>query len=235
MKPTLTLLVCLLVPAFALASIEASWTARAEKDGRVHLNSSRNNYNNWGMTFEASEFAGLDRAAMQSEVATPVHFQLKRDAGTMTFEGTFRRGFGAGQLTFEPNFGYRDSLRAAGFTLERGDEEELFKLGMIDVSVAYVREMHALFPETDLHELRSMRAVGVTSQWLREMRAAGVAIESGRDAKKLAAVGVDVKFIRELAAAGYTNLSVHDLSRMAAVGVDGDFIREMSKYKENKR
>lgn len=230
-KTMLTLVVCLVATA-AFADLDGAWTAQISDKGKLFLNTTRHPFGNWGMNHDISDFAGLTRAQVDSQAQVPVEFQLRRDAGTVAFEGTFRRGFGAGQLTFTPNRAFANSLREIGFTLEKSDDEELFKLALMDLSIAYAREMHGIFPDADARELAKLRAVDVTPQWLRDMRGAGVSITNARDARKLAGVGVTPKFIRELADAGYKNLSIRDLTRLAAVGVDDKFIREMSKYRE---
>lgn len=207
MKRLLSTLVVCLVATSALADLEGAWTAQISDDGRLFINTTRHPFGNWGMSHDISDFAGLTRTQVESQAQVPVQFQLRRDAGTIAFEGTFRRGFGAGQLTFTPNRAFANSIRGIGLKLEKSpaksDDEELFKLAMLDVSVGYLREMHAIFPAATTRELSKMRAVGVTP-----------------------------KFIRDLAAAGYTNLSVRDLTRLAAVGVDDKFIREMSQDRE---
>ena len=230
----LTLVVSLLA-ATAIADLDGAWTAQVDKEkDRIFFNTTRHPFGNWGMTHDLADFAGLTRAQIDSPTTTPVQFQLRRDAGTITFEGTFRRGFGAGQLTFTPNRGWLSSIRSQGIKVEiqKSEEEDLFKYAMLGVTAAYAGEMHALYPDADLREISKLRGAGVTSSWLREMRAAGVEIRSASEAKKLAALDVTPKFVRELAAAGYTNLSVRDLTRLAAVGVDGKFIRDMQQYKE---
>jgi len=235
MKSLQTLVVCLLVAASAIADIDGAWTAQIEKQkDRVYLNVTRQPFNNWGTTYDLSELGGLTRAQIESATATPIQFQLRHDAGVLAFEGTFRRGVGAGQFTFTPNRAFMSQIRALGISTDsdRTEEDELFRAAMSGVSVAYAREMHGIYADADLRGLSKLKAVGVTTPWLREMREAGVAITNAHDATKLAAMGVSVKFIRELADAGYRNLSVHDLTRLAAVGVDGNFIREMEKYKK---
>lgn len=230
-KLLLTLVVCL-VATVAFADLEGAWTAQISNDGRLFFNTTRHPFGNWGMTHDITDFTGLARTQVESQAQVPVQFQLRRDAGTVAFEGTFRRGFGAGQLTFVPNVAFANSVRGIGLKLEKSDDEELFRLALMDVSVAYLREMHGVFPDADAKELSRMRAVGVTSQWLRELRAAGVGVTNARDAKKLAGSGVTAKFVEGLAKAGYKNLSIRDLTRLAAVGVDDKFIREMSRYGE---
>jgi hypothetical protein len=236
MKRTLLLtLLVSLVAATALADLEGAWTAQADdKKDRIYFNTTRHPFGNWGMSHDLSDFTGLTRAQIDAAATTPVQFVMRRDAGTITFDGTFRKGFGAGQLTFTPNRSYFSSIRSLGIRYEpqKSEEEDLFRYAMTDVSIGYAREMHAIYPDSDLRDLYRLRAVNVTPAWLREMRGAGVEIRSAQEAKKLAGTGVTAKFVRELADAGYKNLSVRDLTRLAAAGVDGKFIRDMQQYRE---
>lgn len=230
----LTLVVSLLA-ATASADLDAAWTAQVEKEkDRIFFNTTRHPFGNWGMTYDLSDFAGLTRAQVDGPATTPVQFQLRREAGTIAFEGTFRRGVGAGQLTFTPNRGWLASVRSLGVPVEirKSEEDDLFQYAMLGLTAGYVREMHAIYRDADLREISKLRGTGVTTAWLREMRDAGVDIPTAREARKLSALGVTATFVRELAAAGYTDLSVRDLTRLAAVGVDGKFIRDMQRYKE---
>jgi len=62
-----------------------------------------------------------------------------------------------------------------------------------------------------------------------------VTIKSAREATSLRAVGVTPEFVKKLADAGYTNLSARELSRLAAAGIDDDFIRSLDKYKDKNK
>jgi len=67
------------------------------------------------------------------------------------------------------------------------------------------------------------------------MKAAGVDIKTAKEATSLRAVGVTPEFVRKLASAGYSNLSTRELTRLAASGIDDDFIREMEQYRDKNK
>lgn len=110
--------------------------------------------------------------------------------------------------------------------------DELIQLRAVGVTPEYVEQMRAVFPNLSLGDVANLRVMNVTSQYIRDLRSAGVKIEDAQDASSLAAMGVTAEFVKKLAAAGYDNLSTRELVRLAAAGVDGDFIREMSKYRD---
>ncbi|HEX6159455.1 MAG TPA: hypothetical protein VF111_04765 [Thermoanaerobaculia bacterium] len=238
MKRILTMVMMLTISATALsAEIHGAWTlTQSEKDpARLYLNTTRGGWSHNGNTVRLSTFQGLSAAQVSATTQTPVQFRIASDAGTITFDGTFRNGDGAGQFSFAPNAGFFQQVRNLGITVKprenRKEEEELYWLAMMNLSLAYLREMHAIYPAADLRELAKLKAVDVSAPWLADMRAAGVNPKDAREAMKLAAVGVNGAYVREIAAAGYKNLSARQLIKLRATGVDAKFIREMTKGK----
>jgi hypothetical protein len=135
----------------ASAEIHGSWTAvlDSERPDRMYMNITRKMWQHNGNTMKLADFAGLTREQAESDTQVLVQFKIARDAGTIAFEGTFKRGDGAGQFSFQPNLGYPQALREMGIEFElkrrrpKSDEEVLFDLAMLDVSPAYVRAMQA--------------------------------------------------------------------------------------------
>jgi hypothetical protein len=215
-KRALIAMSLLLAATVAMADIDGAWTLTRNRNGELQLSMVRGQSQSFGSSFTAPEL-GL------TATEGPVRFALRREAGTFAFEGTFRQGIGAGQYTFTPN-------RAFGAGVGVDDEKELYKLALVDVTTAYVRDMRGVFgKELTLREVMHLRAVGVTGTWLRDMRGAGVAIETAREAKQLAALGVDSKYIAMLASHGYRDLTPRELKKLKAVGVDDDYIRDMKE------
>lgn len=208
MKRLLVVLI-LLVATTTSADVRGAWTAIVHDDGSaLYLNLSVRPWHQLGRSIRLSEFANLPIETVRAASATPVLFELRREAGTIFFEGTFKLGDGAGHLTFAPNRNFVSAMKEIGLAIEpRGTrtlEDELFNLALVDVSTEYVRQM----------------------------RSAGLPVATARDAVRLRAAGVTRAFIADLAAVGYTNLSERDLIRLSASGVNADFIRTMSRYKE---
>ena len=239
MRSLAAALVIAFVSVTASADIQGAWTGVLQSDDQIHLQLTRRPFNNHGDTSPIGQFEGLSGNAVRSKEQTAVTFRLAREAGTFTFEGTFRDGMGGGQFRFAPNSSFGGAIRAMGLDLElRHDQNEadlLLTAALIDVSTSYIRSMQKVFPAITFREAKRARAVGVTPEYITSLRAEGVDIDSVRDATRLAGVGVTVKLIRDLASAGYRNVSVRDLTRLAAHGIDSDYIHEMSKYKTPQR
>ena len=224
------------VAAYA-ADVHGAWTATSDSPDRVHLTMATGKWMNFGESFDLSDL-GLSSSTVQSTTSAPVTLRLQRDAGTLVLEGTFKNGDGAGQFTFTPNTAFFDQLRALDVPIDlqgdRPEGDQLFTLALMNVTIDYVKQMRAIFPDATLRELRKLRGVDVTPEYVRSMRAAGVEVSDAHDAARLRAVDVTPQFVDELARAGYTNLSTRDLVRAAAAGVNGDFIRRFNSKEKRK-
>jgi beta-lactamase regulating signal transducer with metallopeptidase domain len=88
---------------------------------------------------------------------------------------------------------------------------------------------HDREPESALDRAIAMKAVGVTPQYLAEIKAASPSLRGADldDIVGMKAVGVTPDFIRDMAAAGFPNLDVDGLTEAKAVGLTGAFIRAM--------
>jgi hypothetical protein len=234
----LTLVVCLFATA-AFADVEGAWTASAEdkRPDRLYMNITRGIHHNMGNTMRIGDFADLTRAQIDAATMTPVQFQMRREAGTIAFEGTFRRGKGAGQFTFTPNRNYIAAVRALGvpFDLEhhnrRGDnseEDDLFALALHDVSTAFIKQMQAEGFKVSLEKYLEMRIFDITPEYIREMRSLGF---KNIDADELVASAihkVTPAYVRQMRAAGW-DLSLDDLQASRIHGATPEFAAEMKK------
>ena len=80
-----------------------------------------------GFTIDPALLSGLSRDQATS-VGTNVRFQLKRDAGTFTFDGWFKEGNGSGHFTFTPDHGFASQLTSEGYGSPT--DEQLLSLAM---------------------------------------------------------------------------------------------------------
>lgn len=110
--------------------------------------------------------------------------------------------------------------------------DELIALRIQNVTPEYIGEMRGAFPNLRLKDVLTMRTQGVTAKYVTDLRAAGIAINTPKEATSLKVFNVTPQFVRSLSEAGYTKLTVRDLTRLAAAGVNADFIRDLSKYKD---
>lgn len=236
---TLTLAVCLLTTA-AYADIDGAWTASTDekRPDRLYFNITRGKNHNMGNTMLLSAFTGLTRAQIDATTMTPVTFEMRREAGNITYEGTFRNGKGAGQFVFTPNRNYVSTLRSLGLSFdlgrkhrnrERSEEEDLYELALFDVSTAFIKQMQAEGFKTTLDKYLQMRIFDITPEYIREMRSLGFKDLDEDDLVSSKIHKVTPDYVREMRAAGWTNLSLHDLQSTAIHGATPQFAAEMKK------
>ena len=223
------------VCAFAVnagAAIHGAWTASAdgEKPGLIQLNMIRRN-SNWGNTTDLAALSGLTNAQIHAASPTPVSFEIRRDAGAIRFDGSFRNGDGAGQFDFTPNRAFLDTLRSLNvdLTSDRDDDEEtsLFRLAMHDVSLAFIREMQSLGYRGPIDTYVRFRIHGVTPALVRDFASLGFKDLSSEDLIRSQIHGATPEYVRSMRAAGFTALSMDDLVRSHIHGATPEFIAKM--------
>ncbi|HEX2832278.1 MAG TPA: hypothetical protein VHW00_04645 [Thermoanaerobaculia bacterium] len=235
---TLTLAVSLLVPTVFAAVIDGAWTASLDekRPGRLYVSITRGTMHQSGNTMNLSDFANLSEAQIHATTMTPVRFEMRREAGTAVFEGTFRNGKGAGQFDFTPNRNYINAVQALGieFKLEhkrrdRSEDEELFALALHDVSTSFIKTMIAEGYKVSLEDYLSLRIFNVTPEYIREMRALGFKNISSEELVSSRIHRVTPQYVREMRAAGWSNLTLDDLQSSSIHGATPQFAAEMAK------
>jgi hypothetical protein len=234
MKRTLAIAIACLfaVAATALAELHGSWTANTieTKPGRVQMNISSGGSHNFGNSMNVANFTGLSDAQIRGAAQVPVQFQLLREGGTVSFEGSFKNGDGAGQWTFAPNRGYIASLRSLGvkFDLDGDSEEEnLFTVALLDVSTAYIRSMQAIGYDGSLEKYLSMRIFKVTPELVAELRELGFDHLSADELVSTRVHKVTPEFIRKMRSEGFTSLTLDELMSFRIHKVTSEFIAEL--------
>jgi hypothetical protein len=182
------------------------------------------------------------------DLAAPGHhvtFTMTRDAGRLLCDGWAGDGRGAGSFTFVPSASYQAELQRRGYDTLLPRKQ--LSAALVDLSLAYIDGIRATYPHiefskliafralgvdadyvrtmqtrlgpTDADQMISLRALGVTTAYLDEMKQLGFPITRARDAVELRAVGVDADFVRKVEAHGFHNLSIDQLVRARSLGV----------------
>src|SRR5882724_1933731 len=94
--------------------------------------------NTWGTTAKVSEVWGLD-PSLSIGTRPNVHYELRRDAGTLTFTGDFDKGVGSGKISYAPNPDFVTGMKTLGYS--NLTSEQVFQMTVNDVSRDYVKQM----------------------------------------------------------------------------------------------
>jgi hypothetical protein len=225
----------LLIAATARADVRGGWTATRHKGdaGRLQLQLQHDDSNH-GQSIDLAALSGLTAAQIAATAPTPVTFALRREAGTITFDGTFRNGSGGGEFAFAANPAYLATLRDLDVPVGGGKhhggsaDERLLSLALLDVSTAFIRSMQALGYRESLDDYLAMRIFNVTPELVGEFRDLGMSLT----ADQLVAGrihGVSPAYVREMRELGRREAKFDDLIASRIHGATPEFIGEMKE------
>ena len=212
-------------------SIQGDWHARFISETNcvcIDLEVERSSWghrSNWGNTHKISDFSGLD-ANIATAKDSPVHFELRRDAGIMSFDGRFHDGQGSGKFSFSASGEYVQGMKALGYS--NLSQEQLFAFAIHDVSRQFVKDMNDVgYRNLSTDELMAFRIHGVSPEFTRAMLELLPGKPSTDDLVAMRIHGVSPEFTKEINALLGKRFSVDELVAFRIHGVSPDFVREV--------
>jgi len=210
-------------------TISGYWTAKVkqtDKGPMLWLSLNRNTDARRGGSQMSSDFPLEDFTGLNPNANSNVQFTLRREAGTVYFEGLFKDGKGVGEFRFTPNSGFIATMRNLGY--DDLTTENLFSMAALDVSVNYINELKSLgYDKPTLHQLFGLRALGVTAAFAREAQDWGFGKLSAENLIEIKAMGINPDYIRSMKSLGFDDLSLRKVIELKALGVNEDYIKEM--------
>jgi hypothetical protein len=197
--------------------------------GHVHfslIEFRHDGHSEFGSDWPLSAFQGLDASKSGRH---EVHFTVSRDAGKFDCEGFLDHGQGAGLFHFFPNPQYPQEMKALGFDVE----EDQLAMAAHDVSLEFAKEMkgeHLQGLDTD--KLMAFRIFGVTTDFIHQIRTAGLDISVSDKLVAFRIHGVTPELIRTLHQEGY-NPDEDKLIALRIHGVTPEWTTQMSKLGYN--
>ena len=188
------------------SAIDGTWRARLQdnwtrNDNRqwINLRLDRDDDRQFGFSIPLDELEGLG-ARGDRFTANDVRFSVKRDAGSVAFQGSFNDGRGTGTWKFAPNEDFVGAMRKTYGELSADD---VFKLAIHDVSRTFIAAMNQEgYPRPSLDELTKMRIHGVDAVYVQGLRKAGYDKLSVNELVKTRIHGATPAFAQEVSNAG---------------------------------
>lgn len=229
MKLILAFAAAFLLAFAANAEVRGTWTVDHSwktDAGYIQLNMNRP-HQHFGSSFPITAFSGLSAADVESQ--GDVKFELRREAGVISFDGSFLHGEGAGHFVFTPNASYASTLRSIGVRNEEDiDDDRLMSLTLHDVSTDFIRAMRAQGYDETLEHYVTMRIFRVTPELITELRSLGYDRIAFDDLIASRVHKVTPDYIRGMRAAGYGNLSMDQLVASRIHKATPEFLQQMS-------
>jgi hypothetical protein len=259
MASLIALLCITSMPVCAQESFRGEWTIKftrnsADAQLTLYSHSAVSGNGMSSVTLSSEKLQGLTNAQAFSANA-PCSFSLKREAGTITFEGCIKDGRGAGQWKLAPDQKFIADMRGLGY--DELQEHQLQAATIYDLSTKYIADLKTVgydhlsmyqligarifnisaariediqrldFKRVPLDKLISMQIFSVSTDFIRELRAQGYNNLSVDELIRMRINGVTPELISELRAQGYSDVSVEDLVRVSLFGINGDFISRL--------
>jgi hypothetical protein len=209
---------------------KGEWRAEFQTGGeqiwlQIHWENSGSSHT-WGNTWKVSEVWGLDPNLSIGTHAN-MHFEVRRDAGTITFTGDFDKGVGMGQVTFAPSAEFISGMKTLGYADLSSDQ--IFSMAEMDISRDYVKQMRELgYRDLSADMLIRLKAHGVSAEYAAGMRGVGLKDLSAEQLIDLRNHGASVEFVKGMSDAGVGPLSVEQIIQLRNHGVMPEYVKEMA-------
>jgi len=217
--------------------IRGTWTAEIHT-GKVFLQTRTtpppdwNRSGDWrgdwsmGQTMPVEEISGLANDDQLTSAA--IRFELRREAGTLAFEGAFRDGRGAGLFTFAPRAEFTAEMKRLGYTDDLPAWRR-YQMAVQDVGPRYINALKSEgFVKLTLDEITRSRNHGVTLDYIKAMKAEGYKAATIEDLVRTKDHGVTPQYVQEMRKAGFTSASIEDLVRAKDHGVNADYVSALA-------
>lgn len=199
-------------------AISGEWTAHmSSKDGtRIQLNFTRRTekggYNQMGNTMKLSDLQGLP-AEIASPNRTDVSFKLAREAGTISLDGYFQGGRGAGLWSFTPNSGFASAMASRGFA--NLTEEDLLRATFHNLTVKYADEIKAAgYEQLTFAQLSRAATHDISVDYIRDLRNSGFENLTMENIIRASNHDISSAYVKEVAAMGFGSQPLDKVIRL---------------------
>ncbi|WP_184549359.1 M56 family metallopeptidase [Mucilaginibacter sp. FT3.2] len=207
--------------------IEGFWYANKEgdvlnMDMKIVIKKQDWSYN--GFVFPVSAFSSLP-------LTKQGNFVVKRQAGTILFNGKFEGNQGLGRFKMKFDETYINHLKQAGITIK--DEDGLIGLVVNDVKEDYIKLLTDNgFKQLTANQLSTLNFFKVSAADIRFWGHAGFKDLTAKDLQRIKSANIDSSYAIAIRNAGYPNITIEELYRLKADSVTADYIRGITRAKQ---
>jgi beta-lactamase regulating signal transducer with metallopeptidase domain len=121
---------------------------------------------------------------------------------------------------------YIDGMRDAGYPLDlNNDLNTLISLKSLGVTPEYAKQMGALgFGKPSVHELISLKALGVTPEYIAELKQSGLGPKDFHEVTTEKALGITPQYAAEMKKTGFGDMNLQELISLKAQNVTPEYV-----------
>jgi hypothetical protein len=177
-----------------------------------------------GFELSLASLTGLTAADIKSTAAN-VQFTMSKPAGTISFEGRFANGNGAGNFKFAPSEPFVREMASLGYTAFKDDD--LLVFATTDFAPQTVRDLRALGYQPTQKEIEEVAIFRINAPAIKEFNRLGFTNLTLRELVNLRVGNVDAAYVQGMRELGYTDISARKLANLAILGVTPAYVREL--------
>jgi hypothetical protein len=177
-----------------------------------------------GFELSLASLTGLTAAEVRGGAAN-VQFAMSRAAGTVSFDGRFSNGNGAGSFRFAPSEAFIREMASLGYSGFK--DQELLTFTTTDFAPQVIRDLRGLGYQPTQRETIEIAIFDINATAVREFGRLGYPNLSLRDLVNFRVGRVNAAYINGMRDAGYANLPAKKLANLAIIGVTPEYIREL--------
>ena len=179
-----------------------------------------------GRTMKISDFQGLNIADATSSAKTSVSFSMVREAGTISFEGTFSQGLGAGIWKFAPNASFVSAMQSRGFN--NLDDADLVRATFNNLTIKYTDEIRSAgYEKVTFDDLARAASHKISVTYINELRSLGFTDVTMDDVIRASNHEIDANYLSNLREMGFEKVTLDDAIRAKNHEITKEFISEM--------
>lgn len=159
-------------------------------------------------------------------------FTIKREAGSVAFNGKFEGNEGYGHYKFTADRNFVDFLKQQGVVEMDNDDEDSFAFFLVNVNKEYVAMVKRNgFKDLSKNNLISMAALKVDEPYIKMWKANGFEDITPNELVSGKAMHVDAAYVSEIRKAGYKDITFNQLISFKAQHITGAYISSLRKTK----
>jgi phage regulator Rha-like protein len=204
---------------------EGAWFATIKND-KVNIEfKSDDDEHNWSSN---SSFLLSDLPALPKDKKGD--FSLKREAGTVLFNGVFEGNEGYGHYKFTADKEFNSYLSSHG--VSEVEDQDSFAFFIINIKKAYVAMLQSNgYKDLSKNNLIAMAALKVDEPYIKMWKANGFNDLTPNELVSGKALHIDNAYVSEIRKAGYKDLTFNQLVSFKAQHITGDYINGLKKAK----